>query len=122
LDIKPSVRPKDDRKEYDRQKYMLNKVKRKAQAKKYQEEHKDDYAARHRKPTYGLVEGEYQKMKLAQDGKCAICKDSCTLMVDHSHNTNKIRGLLCRFCNCAVGFIRDNPEVALNMAEYLNAD
>ncbi len=55
----------------------------------------------------------YNTLFRAQDGKCAICgyKDGetwifggkCKLVIDHSHETSKIRGLLCNGCNTQDG-------------------
>ena len=41
------------------------------------------------------------------------------LAVDHCHKTGKIRQLLCSNCNPAIGFIKDSPELARKMADYL---
>jgi hypothetical protein len=46
-------------------------------------------------------------------------KQRVRLVVDHNHETGKIRGLLCHHCNLAVGWIRDDPDRALRAAEYL---
>lgn len=56
---------------------------------------------RHR---YGLTVDEYNTMYKQQDGKCAIC--GCTptrLYVDHDHESNKHRQLLCPGCNTMIG-------------------
>ena len=48
-----------------------------------------------------------------QDQKCAICQleidESCH--VDHCHDTEVIRGLLCNGCNTGIGMLKDNPEI-----------
>ena|SRR5690606_30293391 len=63
---------------------------------------------------YGLLPGEYAKLKEAQGGKCALCQratgKSRRLAVDHDHKTGKVRGLLCSICNRLLGHFRDDPE------------
>ena len=44
-------------------------------------------------------------MLVKQDEKCTICGGSWNLVVDHSHSTGKVRGLLCRICNRNVGWL-----------------
>ncbi|MBT2609870.1 endonuclease VII domain-containing protein [Streptomyces sp. ISL-87] len=73
--------------------------------------------------TYGLSPEEYDRLLLAQDGRCAICRETrkTNLAVDHCHKTEAIRGLLCARCNgqlLARG-ARDRPEVLRRAAEYL---
>lgn len=59
-----------------------------------------------------------------QNGVCAICERLCItgkrLAVDHSHETGKIRGLLCTRCNTALGQVKEDPEIILSMLQYLN--
>ncbi len=31
------------------------------------------------------------------------------MSVDHNHETGEIRGLLCRRCNTAIGYLNDDP-------------
>jgi hypothetical protein len=79
---------------------------------------------------YNLTPEEYQKLYDSQSGVCAICKtpESAVehrsgkkreLSIDHSHATNENRGLLCLFCNHALGNFKDSPELCRRAAEYL---
>ena len=52
--------------------------------------------------TYKITEEQYTNMWKKQKGKCAICGKDLKehyLDVDHDHETGKVRGLLCRYCN-----------------------
>jgi len=54
---------------------------------------------------YGISVEEYNRLLDQQGGTCAICDEAPEyhLYVDHDHETEKVRGLLCRACNFAVG-------------------
>ena len=72
--------------------------------------------------TYGLRPGEYAELLAKQGGKCAICRKvprKRYLAVDHDHATGKIRGLLCFFCNSALGVFEFSPATARRAAVYL---
>lgn len=60
---------------------------------------------------YGLTPIEYELMRAAQNGKCAICEKIPStkrpLAIDHSHDTGKIRALLCYGCNRALHALED---------------
>ncbi len=74
----------------------------------------------HLKRTYNLSLEDYNKLYIAQSGKCAICDQfEEKLDVDHDHTTNEIRGLLCRQCNVALGMIQENMSILSNMAMYV---
>lgn len=54
---------------------------------------------------------QYLELKVKQDNKCAICRQPETavqkgklmdLAIDHCHQTNKVRGLLCFRCNVSL--------------------
>jgi hypothetical protein len=76
---------------------------------------------------YGFTPEEYDEMFAAQEGKCAICKrvpsgngvDRHNLVVDHDHDTGKVRSLLCDFCNRGLGIFRDSPDDLIAAAAYL---
>ncbi len=79
------------------------------------------------KKHYGITLADWEAMYLAQGGVCAVCKATETdkssryanLAVDHCHTTGKVRGLLCNACNRAIGFLRDDPQIARALAAYL---
>lgn len=70
---------------------------------------------------YGITVNEYNRLVEQQKDKCAIChgKPEACLAVDHCHETNKIRGLLCRKCNSALGLFDNNPIHLKNAIKYL---
>jgi len=75
---------------------------------------------------------EYQDILTKQDGKCAICHQDETfvtrwgtvasLAVDHCHETDKVRGLLCRRCNQAIGKFNDDPDLLQKAVDYLKKE
>jgi hypothetical protein len=75
------------------------------------------------KQDYGLTMEQFDAMRAAQGGKCAICAEpfSKTPHVDHCHATGKVRSLLCGGCNVGLGRFRDNPENMEAAAQYVRA-
>ncbi len=82
---------------------------------------------------YGLTLADYDRLWEQQDGRCAICRDfppgrfvmrgsklQHFLHVDHDHDTNTARGLLCSQCNRALGQFRDKPELLVAALAYLD--
>lgn len=85
---------------------------------------------RYRKKRYGLVEGEFDSMFLAQKGVCLICGQpetrsnqhgTMTISIDHHHGTGRVRGLLCSACNTAIGLLQDDPKIIRRAAAYVQA-
>lgn len=67
----------------------------------------------------------YNAIFQEQSGCCAICDAhqndlSMALAVDHCHETEAVRGLLCGTCNRMLGMARDNPETLIAASKYLN--
>lgn len=104
--------------------------------KAYRSAYKKDYNARNpdvrRKVglrfSYGITLEEYNEMHTNQNGLCALCSKPETQMrqgklkmlcVDHSHTTNKIRGLLCNRCNIFLGLYEDRRNLISRVEEYL---
>jgi hypothetical protein len=68
---------------------------------------------------HGITMEKYDTLLLQQGGKCAICRKTVQLSIDHDHNTGKVRGLLCKRCNSGLGFFADEPERLQTAIDYL---
>lgn len=68
---------------------------------------------------FGLSRKDYQILFEKQNGECLICNKKSKLVVDHCHETGKIRGLLCSKCNCALGSFKDDITSLKNGINYL---
>jgi hypothetical protein len=74
-----------------------------------------------RKRLYGLEDDEFKALLTHQNNKCAVCQEQfvTTPHVDHSHDTGRVRGLLCLKCNRGVGLMGDDVEASMRAALYL---
>lgn len=73
------------------------------------------------KQNFGMSIAEYEMLKDQQGGVCDICKSTVEiLVVDHSHITGKIRGLLCHLCNSGLGYFKDNTRTLESAIIYLD--
>ncbi len=59
------------------------------------------------------IKDKAELCKKAQN-KCEICAKQLDnagpeSFIDHNHETNKVRGILCHSCNVAIGHLEDNP-------------
>ena len=90
-----------------------------------------DIRDRHLKHRYGISLKHYNELLAKQGGVCAICRQPPSasntrshwgnkLCVDHCHDSEKVRGLLCNDCNLAVGYGK-TPEILIAAAEYLQS-
>ena len=75
------------------------------------------------KVRFGLTIQEYNELGESQGWKCAICGNAGIernpLCIDHCHDSGKVRGLLCRQCNQALGLIKENVTSAKALVEYI---
>lgn len=107
------------RTEYQKQWRRDNPEKYKAQ----QDTH--NKARRFRK--FGLTEETFKQMFLLQKECCGICgvKENTSTKdwaIDHCHDTNKVRGVLCHHCNLMLGNAKDNILTLQKAIEYLNVN
>jgi hypothetical protein len=95
--------------------YSKNKEKAKAAHKKWANENKDKVAFTKAKSAYGISKEEYDSLKKV----CVICGNTINLKIDHSHQSGRIRGMLCDNCNKGLGFFKDNPTLLLRASDYI---
>lgn len=99
-----------------------NPDKVKAQNKRYYEKNITPQKRRfyYLKQRYKIVPQEYETLLQTQQGKCAVCFGAGKLLIDHSHITGKVRGLLCSYCNKGLGNFKDSVQVIGNAIKYLS--
>jgi hypothetical protein len=88
---------------------------------------------------YGITVAQYDEMRMAQEYRCAICQRheddlpkkpsrrttdglqtmGSALVVDHCHQSNKVRKLLCFKCNQGIGCFRESLEYLMAAYEYV---
>jgi len=109
----------EDKKAYQRQ---WSREDRKRNPRKYK-----DQSLR---KSYGINIEEFELMQRNQGNRCAICRKEETaknpktgdvrdLAVDHCHDTDKVRELLCGQCNTAIGSFKDDIELLKQAVLYL---
>lgn len=78
---------------------------------------------------YGLTLEGWKYLLEQQNYQCKICYVDFDLnnprsgnapVVDHSHSTGKVRGVLCSQCNKGVGCFKDDLNIVHSVLNYLN--
>jgi Recombination endonuclease VII len=91
--------------------------------------------AKSMRANYKIDTEEYARILATQNGRCAICNESESIIkngklrklsIDHNHaccskrSCGKcIRGILCQTCNSGLGFFQDSIELLLSAVSYL---
>lgn len=70
-------------------------------------------AARH-----GIPRNDATMLKLGAE--CYICGSDKSLVIDHSHETGDLRGILCSSHNIGIGLFKDNIDHLLAAIMYLD--
>lgn len=70
------------------------------------------------KRMYGITLKEYENCMNTSD-KCEICGDTNKLYYDHNHSSGEFRGVLCHWCNSALGDFKDSKSNLLKAVKYL---
>jgi hypothetical protein len=99
---------------------LEQREKSKAQHKRLRAESPDTVREYNYRPR-GWSVARYDLVFAEQDGRCAICGKTVEghLHIDHDHETNQPRGLLCSNCNVGIGLLQDSSKVAEAAAAYL---
>lgn len=94
--------------------------------KRYKQENPEKYRNIKLKHLYGITLDFFNRMLQSQNNGCAVCRRKenkltngkvQNFVVDHSHETGQVRGLLCHDCNKNVGVVEKHLKVIL---EYLD--
>jgi len=108
-------------KEKARLRYLADPEKYRAaglvKAKRYMET--EQYKEKRLQRLYGISITEHYDMWIEQLGLCAVCHQAKPLCVDHDHQTGEVRGLLCTYCNKAIGMFKDDEELLQDAIGYL---
>jgi hypothetical protein len=120
----PSHKSRHNEKQKEWAKNNPEKVKEINRVKRSNSEFLERDRIRDLKRRYGISIDDYNLMFDTQNGCCAICKKhqselKKSLFVDHDHNTEKIRGLICFRCNAALGLFNDDINNLLNAIKHL---
>lgn len=106
-----------------------NKEKENAYTRQWYRQNKERKQRVSRLWRYGLSETQYNNLLEKQNKLCPICNKPPIkkarlsspdgFAIDHCHNTNKVRGLLCESCNKLIGYAKDSVQVLQNAISYL---
>jgi len=83
---------------------------------------KDSWTLAKRVARHNLTPEEFINKYNEQNKCCGICKSEIDLVnsaIDHNHNTESFRGVLCKQCNRALGMFKDDKVILSNAIEYL---
>lgn len=92
----------------------VNETRRKRHSKRAPEEKTHTHT--HVQKTYDLTPEQYAEA-LARG--CRLCESQDKLRVDHCHETQRVRGILCHPCNVRLGFVEKKFEWFDRALDYL---
>lgn len=74
---------------------------------------------KHLASRFGLTVEDCRRLLQANQNRCHVCNVEGPLVIDHDHQSGKVRGALCKQCNIALGGARDNVKVLIALSVYL---
>lgn len=102
--------------------YREHKRYKSDRTKEYAKAHPETRRKAQLKFRFGMSLEEYDAIFASQGGVCAICKgapNGKNLCVDHDHETEEVRGLLCHECNAMLGFAKNSTAILQTAVGYL---
>ena len=94
---------------------------------RWRQKHSEYAKNYHRAMRYGITPERVALMLKYQYNKCKICLKEFmpankrgNYCIDHDHATGKVRGLLCRKCNLAIGALSENAFIFARAVAYLH--
>jgi hypothetical protein len=109
-------------KEYNRRWRENNPEKSRQIQNEWRKKNPDKVKSYNLKYLYGISLEQKVLMHERQDGKCLFCQnefDCSDLVVDHCHNSGKVRSLLCNSCNTGFGLFYENAETLRRAADFV---
>jgi hypothetical protein len=122
------------------------RAKQRAQKRKWRDANRESVSSYSRewafKRRYGVTVAQYEDLKSAQEYRCAICGEhendlprqktrktvegtqnlASALVVDHCHESGRVRKLLCFACNQAIGLMKESPRILESALRYLQEE
>ena len=78
------------------------------------------------KRLYGVSKDDFNKMMEEQNNSCKLCSKPFISVtqthIDHCHETDRVRGILCMPCNVALGMLGDNEEGLTKALNYVKGN
>lgn len=110
-----------------REEYARNREARAEAARRWKAKNREKFLAGSRVNNlkrYGLTPETRNALFVAQGSVCAACgspdpKGIRGWHVDHDHVTGKVRGIVCLYCNVALGKVQDSVERLQRLIVYL---
>lgn len=68
---------------------------------------------------YNITRAQYDRLLQRSQGQCELCGQRTKLCIDHNHKTGRVRGLLCKYCNVALGLIESRGMSLQCISRYL---
>ena len=101
--------------------YKDNRELELSRAKQYNRENRKRISARDRLSRRNMTQEQHDDLLLKQHNCCAICGKPFieTPRIDHNHETDENRGLLCNYCNTLIGMCFESIEILGNAIQYL---
>jgi Recombination endonuclease VII len=97
--------------------YSCGQIYRNKWRKENPEKYRKSVRSYHVRSRYNVSHEEAERLDAISE--CEICGSNNRLGIDHCHDSNKIRGILCNSCNLALGWADDNIEILEKMISYL---
>jgi len=76
-----------------------------------------------KKQAYGITLAQKEEMFVEQGRRCAACRTAESSRgfwhTDHIHGTKIVRGILCHNCNLALGHVKDDISILIQLIKYL---
>jgi len=114
----PSITPWQRR--ANKRYYAKHKDKERARSDRYYQQNREqlNFRAKARMNARYLAQREADAGRRKPD-HCEVCGDKANVHFDHCHQRDVFRGWLCNNCNCALGFVKDDPNRLRMLIAYL---